>query len=78
MSKVAQSIGVSVREMTAESTTAIVSVRANSRNIRPTTPVINKRGINTAINETVNEITVKPISFAPLSAASKGDLPDSI
>ena len=65
-------IGVSVSETIAEITTAIVSVSANSRNMRPTSPVMNSSGMNTAISDIVSEITVKPISRAPLSAASIG------
>ena len=58
-------IGVSVSETTAEITTAMVRVSANSRNMRPTSPVMNSSGMNTAISDTVSEITVKPISLAP-------------
>jgi hypothetical protein len=32
-------------------------------------------GISTAISEKVSEMMVKPISRAPSSAASRGDLP---
>ena len=67
-------IGVSVSETIAEVTTAIVSVNANSRNMRPTRPDMNSSGMNTAISDMVSEITVKPISRAPLSAASIGAL----
>ena len=56
-------IGVSVSETTAEATTAMVSVSANSRNMRPTRPVMNSSGMNTAISDMVSEITVKPISL---------------
>ena len=70
-------IGVSVSETTAESTTAMVSVSANSRNMRPTRPVMNKSGMNTAIRDNVSEITVKPISRAPCNAASIGRKPRS-
>ncbi len=63
-------IGVSVSDTIAEVTTAIVKVSANSRNMRPTSPDMNNKGMKTAINDTVSEITVKPISLAPRSAAS--------
>ncbi|MGY3359019.1 hypothetical protein ACVWZK_005682 [Bradyrhizobium sp. GM0.4] len=63
-------IGVSVSDTTAEVTTAIVRVSANSRNMRPTRPDMNNSGMNTAISDTVSEITVKPISLAPFSEAS--------
>src|SRR2546430_398988 len=48
-------IGVSVSDTTAETTTAMVKVSANSRNMRPTSPVMNSRGMNTAISDTVSE-----------------------
>src|SRR5258707_213869 len=56
----------------------IVSVSANSRNMRPTRPVMNRSGMNTAISETVSEMTVKPISRAPRSAACIGVSPSSM
>ena len=71
-------IGVSVSETIAEVTTAIVSVSANSRNMRPTSPDMNNSGMNTAISDTVSEITVKPISLAPFSDASIADSPFSM
>ena len=39
---------------------------------------MNSSGMNTAISETVSEITVKPISLAPRSAASIAPSPSSI
>ena len=39
---------------------------------------MNSSGMNTAISDTVSEITVKPISRAPRSAASSGDSPFSM
>ena len=51
------------------------SVTANSRNSRPTMPPISRIGMNTATSETLIESTVKPISRAPLSAASSGGMP---
>jgi len=62
----------------AEATTAMVSVSANSRNMRPTRPVMNSSGMNTAISDKVSEMMVKPISLAPLSAAWSGLSPSSI
>ncbi len=70
-----QSIGVSVSETTEEITIAAVSVTANSRNSRPTTPPISKIGMKTATSEAVMETIVKPICFAPASAASMGEEP---
>ena len=71
-------IGVSVSDTTAEITTAIVRVSANSRNMRPTRPVMNSSGMNTAISDSVSEMTVKPISRAPSSAACIGSSPSSM
>ena len=53
-------------------------VTANSRNTRPTMPPISSTGMNTAISENVIEMMVKPISRAPLSAASNGRMPPSM
>ena len=51
---------------------------ANSRNSRPTMPPISSSGMNTAISETLIETMVKPISPAPLMAASIGFMPSSM
>ncbi len=56
---------------------ATARVMANSRNRRPTTSAMNSSGISTAISEKVSEIRVKPICFAPLSAALSGVSPSS-
>ena len=53
-------------------------VTANSRKMRPTMPPISSTGMNTAISEKVIEMMVKPISLAPLSAASNGRMPFSM
>ena len=71
-------IGVSVSETMADTTTATLKVMANSRNSRPTMPVMKSSGMNTAISETLSEMTVNPICFAPLSAASRGVSPVSM
>ena len=71
-------IGVSVNDTIADATTAMVSVSANSRNMRPTKPVMNSNGMNTAISDSVSDMTVKPISLAPRSAASSGFSPFSM
>ena len=71
-------MGVSVSETNAETPTATLIVIANSRNKRPTIPVMNKSGMKTATSEILNDTTVKPICFAPLSAASNGASPASI
>jgi hypothetical protein len=67
-----------VSETAADVTTAIVSVSANSRNMRPTMPLMNSSGMNTATSDTVSEMTVKPISLAPASAATNGGSPSSM
>ena len=72
------SIGASVSDTKAETAIAAVTVRANSRNNRPTIPPISKSGMKTAISDTLIESTVKAISREPLSAASKGGAPLSI
>ena len=65
-------IGVRVSETKAETTTATLTVIANSRNSRPMMPPMNSSGMNTAISEKVIETMVKPICPAPLIAASNG------
>ncbi len=55
----------------------IVTVTANSRNSRPTMPPMSSRGMNTATSDTEIEMMVKPISDAPLNAASSGFTPAS-
>src|SRR6202162_2441811 len=66
-------MGVVVKEMTNEIRMATDRVTANSRNKRPTMPLIIRMGINTATREILMERTVKPISLAPLRAASIGE-----
>ncbi len=70
-------MGVSVSETTSEMAMATASVTANSWNRRPTTSAMNSSGISTATSETVSETRVKPISLAPLSAASMRPAPSS-
>ena len=65
-SSLAHIIGVRVSDTTAETMTATDRVTANSLNSRPTTPVMNSIGMNTATSETVSETMVKPIWRAPL------------
>ena len=59
-------MGVSVSEITADTTTEVLSTTANSLNSRPTTPPMNSSGMNTAIRLTVSETMVNPICAAPL------------
>ena len=68
-------VGVTVSEITSESRIAIDSVTANSWNSKPTMPGISRIGRNTAISERLIEITVKPTSALPFSAASFGPRP---
>jgi hypothetical protein len=72
------SIGVSVTETTPEIRIAAVIVMANSRNSRPSTPLMKRMGMNTAASEIVIETIVNPISREPLRAASSGSCPCSI
>ena len=58
-------MGVVVSEITIETTMATARVTENSRKRRPTIPPIISRGMNTAISDTLMEITVKPTSSAP-------------
>lgn len=71
-------IGVSVSETKAETAMVIDRTTANSRNRRPMIPPIRRSGISTAISETEIETMVKPISPAPLNAASMGRIPSSM
>ena len=64
--------GVSVSETNAETAMVIVTVMANSRKMRPTMPPIISNGMNTAISDRLIDRIVKPISPAPLMAASSG------
>ena len=75
--KRAHIIGVAVSETSSETPMAIESVTANSRNRRPTMPLIRRMGMNTATSEVLIDRTVKPISLDPLSAASMGCIPCS-
>ncbi len=56
----------------------IARVTANSRNSLPMMPPMKRSGISTATSETVSDTMVKPICFAPLSAASNGESPFSM
>ncbi len=70
-------IGVAVSEITIDTRIATDSVIANSRNSRPTMPPISRIGRNTAISDSVMEITVKPTSRAPRRAAWMRGTPSS-
>ena len=65
-------MGVRVKETAAEMMMVTPRVTANSRNNRPTTSPMNKRGMSTAMSETVRDRMVKPICLEPLRAASQG------
>ena len=58
--------------------TATPIVTANSRNSRPTSPLMNSTGMNTAASDSVIETIVKPISFEPSSEACSTPLPISM
>src|SRR5579863_1918075 len=74
----AHSIGVSVNDTKPETRIATVMVTANSRNTRPTTPLINSTGMKTATSEKVIDRMVKAISVEPFKAASNGFMPPSM
>ena len=63
-------MGVSVSETKADTRMVIASVMENSRNSRPTMPLISSSGMSTAISEIEIDRMVKPISPAPFMAAS--------
>jgi len=71
-------MGVSVRETMTETRMETVTVTANSRRRRPTSPPMNSRGMNTATSDRLIERTVKPISPAPFNAAWRGGRPPSM
>jgi len=71
-------MGVVVREITREMRMDTDKVTVNSRNIRPTMPPANMKGMNTATNDRLMDTTVKPTSRAPSRAALMRDMPASI
>ena len=71
-------IGVRVSETSIETRIVTDTVIPNSRNSRPTIPPIRNSGMNTAMSERLIDTIVKPISPAPLIAASIGLSPSSI
>ncbi|MCY1187374.1 hypothetical protein D9M73_283440 [compost metagenome] len=73
----AQRVGANVSDTTTEIRMVEVAVRANSLNSRPTTPPMNSSGMNAATSEKLIDTTVKPISPAPLIAASRMPSPAS-
>ena len=75
--KCAQIIGVTVSDTTVETMMAKASVTENSRNTRPTTPLMNSSGMKAATSEMLIDSTVKPIWRAPSMAAISGVMPFS-
>ena len=71
------SMGVSVTETMPEMRIATQIVTENSRNRRPSTPPMNRTGMNTAASDSVIETIVKPISREPTSEAVSGSSPSS-
>ena len=63
-------MGVKVKDTKAETRIVRASVIENSRNRRPTMPLISSKGISTAMSEIEIDRMVKPISPAPFMAAS--------
>src|SRR3569832_2108658 len=68
-------MGVRVSETSPEIKMAMATVSANSRNRRPTMPLMNMMGMNTATSDKVIDITVKPISLLPTNAACMCAMP---
>ena len=77
VTKCAQIIGVTVSDTIVETAIAKQSVTENSRNTRPTRPVMNNSGMKAATSDMLIEITVNPIWRAPSSAACIGGIPFS-
>ncbi len=71
-------MGITVSETTMEMKMDAERITANSRNRRPTTPLIIRMGMNTAMSDMLIERTVKPISSAPFRAACIGFMPLSM
>jgi hypothetical protein len=69
---------VRVSDRIADSVIASASVTASSWNSRPYGPPMNRIGMNTASSDTVIDTIVKPICFAPASAACSGGVPASM
>jgi hypothetical protein len=69
---------VSVSETKPDTRIATAIVTANSRKRRPMMPPMKTSGMKTAVSEIVIERIVNPISFVPLSAASKTFSPISM
>ena len=75
--KCAQIIGVTVSDTAVDTAIANASVTENSRNTRPTTPVMNNSGMKAATSDMLIDSTVNPICCAPSIAARNGDMPFS-
>ena len=58
-------MGVVVSEISIETTMAVDSVMANSRNSRPTMPAMSRIGMKTAISDMLIDRMVNPISLEP-------------
>ena len=66
-------MGVVVKDTNIDTKMAAVITTANSRNNRPSTPPMNKMGMNTATKEMLMATTVNPMSREPCKhACSKG------
>ena len=71
-------MGVRLSETKPEIRMATTMVTENSCSSRPTMPLMNSTGMNTATSEKVMEMMVKPISREAASAACIRDLPISM
>ena len=70
-------MGVVVKDTNIDTMMAAVITTANSRNKRPSTPPMNKIGMNTATKEMLMATTVKPMSRDPCKHASRKGTPRS-
>ncbi len=71
------SSGVSESDTKPETRMAAMMVTANSCSSRPSTPPMNRTGMNTAASDTVIDTMVKAISLEPSKVACSADLPIS-
>ena len=65
--------GVSVSATNADTAIVIVTVMANSRNIRPTMPPMSRSGMKTATSDRLIDTIVKPISPGALDRGLVAD-----
>jgi len=71
-------MGVSVNEMSSDTSTAKTTVRANCRKKRPMIPFMKATGRKMATMAIVVAMTASPISAVAKCAASRGFIPSSM